>query len=293
MAGGGGGGGSSGAASGFFARLKTNLGGVSSSLTLLPYAGNTVLINGKTVVIPGTGLTRLVTDNLITALGADAGAPGSASTLYYVYISNALSPFSPASIRLSATPPTVVGGVRYLCAAGNALNWRFVGWVYLNATPQFEMSATNALIANYYNRQYYHIFANPNYVDGAGLSIYSVPGSYAPANGGVGSQVKLIANGEDAQSITVTAMMADTGGTSVAAGPGIDGNDPTRVGFLSPSTLTYATAFADDSQVLSEGFHTVDLYAGGDPGNYMVSGTTRFGAASDPRGAMVQVGLWV
>ena len=71
----------------FQARLNTTP-GVSNTLTLLRYAGNKVVVSGQTVVIPGGGLSRLVTDHLIGPTGADSGAAGVASTLYYVVAAN-------------------------------------------------------------------------------------------------------------------------------------------------------------------------------------------------------------
>lgn len=98
----------------FQARLNTALGGQSNTLTLLPYKGNQILVGGRVVTVPSLGLTRLVTDNIISGSGADSGSPGIANSLYYVYVSNNLATFSPSSIRLSSTPPVLVNGVKYL-----------------------------------------------------------------------------------------------------------------------------------------------------------------------------------
>lgn len=186
----------------FQARLFTELGGgVTDILQLLEYQGNKVVVNGMTVVIPGSGvgLQRDVADNLIDAAGADAGAAGSANTLYYVYVSNSRASFSPESIRLSASSPSLKSGVKYLGLSGNAANWRFVGWARLNATPQFESSDQNALIANYYNRRQKYIFNAPGYDDTTEFVTFSQPANatYEPANGGVDNSVTFIGNGED------------------------------------------------------------------------------------------------
>jgi hypothetical protein len=206
----------------FEARLRTNQNGTTNTLELLPYKGNRIEINRRMVRLPGGGFTQGVGSNLITAAGADSGAAGAASTLYYVYVSNALATFSPSSIRLSATAPSVVNGVRYLGAAGNALNWRFVGWVKLNATPNFESSDTSRFIVNYYNRLILSLFNCPGYVDNntqAGYATSSV--TWVGMNGGAASKLNFIANGEDAVSYeAIGAAIATNGQPTLGVGEG-------------------------------------------------------------------------
>lgn len=277
----------------FEARLKTDLNGASSEVTLLPYKGRRVEVNGGVVVVPTAGLTRNVGDNLIAADGTDSGGAAVASTLYYVYVSNALATFRPSSIALSATAPSIVNGVKYLAGAGNGANWRFVGWVRTNATPQFEMTDTNALICNYYNRELYTVFANPAYANDNAQTSYAVDGNWASVNGGVGSRVGFIANGEDSEIIRTNAIHQGTLAADVYSGPGIDGAPPlkaTRSG--GPATLICGCS-ADDSKILSEGYHTADLYGAGDAGAVFIADLLRLGAAADPRGSMVIVSLFV
>lgn len=76
--------------------------------------------------------TDVSSDNAIAADGTDSGSTPSASTLYYIYISNSLASYAAQSIRLSTTAPT--NG--YLGASGNAKNWRFLGACYLDAATQ-------------------------------------------------------------------------------------------------------------------------------------------------------------
>jgi hypothetical protein len=277
----------------FEARLKTDLAGVSNTLTLLPYKGNRVEIRGRLIRLGAGGLTRGIGDNLIDAAGADAGAAGAASTLYYVYVSNTLATFSPASIRLSATAPSVVNGVRYLGAAGNALNWRFVGWVFLNATPNFESSVANALIVNYYNRLLYSIFANPGYVDDNAQTSYAVNGNWAAANGGSGSRVSFVSNGEDSAIIQTHATHFGTAGVDVYSGPGIDGAAPLKAGKATCGAVYLIGMTVDDSKVLSEGYHFADLYGAGDANAFFVADFARLGAAADPRGSLISVDVFV
>jgi hypothetical protein len=249
----------------FQARLDTT-DGVNNLLTLKQYQGNKVVVSGVTVVIPGGGLTVSVAANLIDPAGADFGSPGVASTLYYVYISNARSPFAPSSIRLCATAPTLVNGVKYLGAAGNALNWRFVGWVFLNATPQFESSLTGRLIVNYYNRLLLKLFTCPGYVDDNAATLYLCNNtvwdqiSKGTVTGGVDSRVTYIANGEDAQSFKIAGSADNTVGRPGLIGLGIDTPNTSKVeAILDNPTAGDISIHETYEDVGVEGHHTADL----------------------------------
>ena len=89
-------------------------------------------------------------DNLLAADGTDSGGAATDAVLYYVYASNASASYRASGIGLSATAHT--GG--YLAAAGNGLNWRLIGWVYLidNAgTAEFRDSDTERLVISKWN----------------------------------------------------------------------------------------------------------------------------------------------
>jgi hypothetical protein len=241
----------------FQARLNT-ANGVSNTLTLGQYIGNKVVVSGLTVPIPSAGLTRNIADNLINASGADAGAPPAASTLYYVYISNSRATFSPSSIRLSAQAPTLVNGVKYLGNSGNALNWRFVGWVRPNATPQFESSLKNRLIVNYYNRIVLDLFSCPNYVNDNAATTYVFSGtSYAPINGGVDDTLSFISNGEDSvdvdYSCTNVTSILGVGGRS---GIGVDSTTTAKVAQLHRSSADTETMLSMQ-EILPEGLRSL------------------------------------
>jgi hypothetical protein len=248
--------GSAGAATQFGARLNT-ANGVSNTLTLLPYAGNQILINGFTLTVPGAGLSRLITDHLISAVGADAGSAPVANTLYYVYVSNGQASFSPSTIRLSATAPSLVNGVYYLGNAGNALNWRFVGWVQPNATPQFESSLLNRTIINYYNRLNLPMFSCPNYSNTDTATIYTYSGgAYAPINGGTGDSLTFIANGEDAIESSVQ-ISVDVAGIC-RFGIGVDSNTSCLVAEqIADTGGEFDSVGAVYSDALPSGFHTL------------------------------------
>lgn len=122
----------------FEAKLQRD---TATTISLQAFEGKLVTVNGELVdVLAGFSRTNL--DNLITATGADSGAGPVANTVYYTYVSNSQATFSPLSIRLSSTAPTLVGGVRYLGVAGNALNWRYVSKVKTGAGSTFSVALT-------------------------------------------------------------------------------------------------------------------------------------------------------
>jgi len=247
----------------FQARLNTGLGGQSATLTLLPYKGNQILVGGRTVTVPSAGMTRLVTDHLITATGADSGAAGIASTLYYVYVSNPLATFSPSSIRLSATPPTLVNGVNYLGTSGNALNWRFVGWVQLNGTPQFESSLLNRLIVNYYNRQKLPMYVNPGYVDDNAPTVITMGNAILTAlsvyvGSGV-SRATFISNGEDAVSYAMTMPVSLGNGGVTIFGVGEDSATSAAVGTITSQGPGNANGSVVNATLFGVGTHFLEM----------------------------------
>lgn len=168
-----------------------------------------------------------------------------------------------------------------------------MGWVYLNATPAFEFSPTNALIINYYNRLLLSVFANPGYVDDNAETTYAIPGTatWAAANGGVGSQIKFISNGEDYISFTANASVI-VNGADVWVGSGIDGAAPLNSAKTGNGALNKTGLVANEDDLISEGFHTVDLFFAADVGATAVADFVRNGAAHDPRGSLVLVAIY-
>lgn len=164
--------------------------------------GKHICINGEVVGVPSSGMARLTSDNRIDGAGADAGASTAINTLYYVYASNSFATFSPSSIRLSTVAPTAYRGIKHLGTSGNARNWRFVGWVRTisNAgTPNFVDSETQRFVINYYNRRDLYLMACPGYVNDNADTTYTeaVSTTWKEVNGGTGSRISFIANGED------------------------------------------------------------------------------------------------
>jgi hypothetical protein len=123
-----------------------------TSLQLAGMYGTTgkITINGTNLDCSASFPTVAPTDNLITATGADSGGACGASTSYTIYASNSLATTFPSDVRLSATAHT--GG--YLGAAGNALNWKLVGWCKTTAASQFAFSATQKLVCSKFNPRF-------------------------------------------------------------------------------------------------------------------------------------------
>lgn len=257
----------------FQARLDT-MDSVSNTLTLGQYIGNKVVVSGLTVVIPSSGLMRDIADNLIDASGADAGAPPAASTLYFVYVSNQQASFSPSSIRLSATSPVLLNGVRYLGTSGNAVNWRFVGWVVTNATPQFESTVTSRLIANYYNRLKLKMYVNPGYVDDNAATTYTVnSASWQPLSTYVGSgtsRLSFISNGEDSIIYQATMVLSSANpSNSLLAGVGLDSVSEADQAALSVAGVQNDTIPVQNEIAPVEGSHFLEFLAAFTGGNVL------------------------
>jgi hypothetical protein len=116
-----------------------------STITLARKNGTAVIINGETCVLPVAGDDCAVASNLISATGTDVGSAPAVNTNYYAYRSNSAASYAPNAVRLSATAPTMVNGVSLLGAAGNALDWLYVGFVRVNGSTQFN------LVTSHYN----------------------------------------------------------------------------------------------------------------------------------------------
>jgi len=186
-----------------------------------------------------------------------------ASTLYYVYVSNADATFRPSKLGASATAPSAYRGSRYLATSGNGANWRFVGYVRTDGSTEFVDTAQNRLVVNYYNRRPLDVFANPGYVDDNGYTTYTTTSTtWVAANGGTGSRIAIISNGEDVTLIHGTAtVVADTNSRLISIGLGVDSTTNATAGLFTEDHTTpdyHGTSFLWP-QVYAEGYHTLDL----------------------------------
>lgn len=234
-----------------------------TQFSLQRYKGFQIEVNGESVDPGSGGLPRLVSDNLIAADGTDSGGAMAPSTLYYVYVSNSQASFSASSIRASATAPSLFNGVYYLATAGNGANWRFVGWLRTNATGangNVEDSDTNRFVANYYNRRQSRIYLTPGYVNGAGLTSYTLgPTNWAPIHGGTGDQGSYIANGEDSVDVEVTCSLASQTGVDTQVGFGDNTTTSASVGGLNRGTNDNAASCRYVVQQPAVGVRTLNL----------------------------------
>lgn len=253
-----------------------------------PYVGNDIEVSGYIMPIDAAGIALNVADNLIDATGADAGAAmAAAATTYAVYLSNRTVAFGAATLRASTTMPTLVRGTLLLGTTGDAANWRFLGWVRTNATPQFVDSVTQRFVINYYNRLLLRMFTCPGYVNDTSQTTYNVAAAtHAALNGGTGASLEYIANGEDAVNLfahfqaSLVGAGDFLGGIEVAAA--IAGTDPAVV-----ARLNSASNDADVSAALIEtpaaGYRTATLTGAAlATTTSLCADTVRAGAAADP-----------
>lgn len=183
-----------------------------TTITLIQYKGHYVEVYGELVDPGSSGLSCTPTDYLISSTGTDSGAGMGNSTLYYMYVSNSSASYASLSLRGSKTAPTLTSsGVYYLGTSGNALNWRFVGWVYLSS-GNFYDAYTRRWVVNYYNRLPLLLRATPGYVDDDTTTTYTTTSAtYVEANGGTGNRITFLANGEDCVEYHVSGLNTSSG----------------------------------------------------------------------------------
>lgn len=253
-----------------------------TSLRLDRYSNAQAVSNGEVVEV-NLAMALLTTDNLIDADGDDAGAGGmAASTLFYVYVSNGGATFAPNQMRASATAPTVVEGVYYLGASGNAANWRFLAFVATDAAAELRDDPAARLVVNYYNRRPLSLFACPAYVDDNAQTTYALnTAAFAPINGGTGDSVTWISNGEDAAWLQADAHFSSAGASTAYVGVGFDSTTtPDDVGACRSSGQSTTTGLA---KTLAAGVHVAHLLACTQGTAYsVVADTARFGSSADP-----------
>ncbi len=227
----------------------------STQVSLQRYMGDTVDVNGTSVSLGASGISLATTDNLITSTGADAGSAMTASTLYYVYVSNAgASPF-PGDLRASTTAPSLYNGVKYLGTSGNAANWRFVGWVRTDGSTQFVDSEAKRLVINYYNRRQLSLAVAET------TATWTYAGSaYQQARASAANQVELISNGEDASFAQVVGAGRPNLGASGNLGIGDNSTTVNSAQVNSPdsgSTSASSALLATLCRTLAEGYHAL------------------------------------
>jgi hypothetical protein len=256
-----GGGGAAAALSMFQARMQRDS---ATQISLQRYIGVNVEINGETLVLGAGGLACLNTDNLITAAGADSGGAPAVTTLYYAYVSNLLATYAPGTLRLSATAPSLLNGIKVLATSGNGADWRFVGWVRTisnGGTANFADSLTQRLVVNYYNRLRKDFFICPAYADDNANTTYQiVSATYVDVHSG--NIVGFISNGEDAVEASFIANIDLAAGNSGGIGIGIDSStNPDTASLLvdAQAALMIDVVTVTLHKLPAEGYHTLAM----------------------------------
>lgn len=197
------------------------------------YTGEYVEVNDRLVPIPTTGIALSVASNLIDSDGSDAGAPGSPSTFYCVYLSNDVATDFPQELRLSSTSPTDsnTSGQRYLNTTGNGANWRLVGYVYLDSGGNFVDNEAQRYVVNEANRIPRRLRLTPGYNNNNALTAVAfVSANFGRINAGTGDTVGWCDNGRDI-AVWLSAHFAITLTPAAATywGIGIDSNTAASV----------------------------------------------------------------
>ena len=264
------------------------------------YRGNNIEVNGELVSIGASGLACNTTDNLISATGTDSGGAMAAGASYHIYVSNASATYAASSCRGSSTAPTSFNGARYLGTSGNAANWRYVGAARTIAGPEFVDSITQRLVLSWYHRLHKPIFSSPGYTDNNSNTTYtSASQVWEAVNGGGGSRLSFMANGEDQVEIKIFGVANhDAAGTTFRLALGID----------VVTTATVQSASKEDTEgdeeaqsasynwVPGEGIHTVDLLTstgGAGPSVLRYADDVRQGGTSDGVLTGITGSVWV
>lgn len=106
-----------------------------TTLLLLPYNGNGVIVNGITLQIPAGGVTYTISGLV-------------ASTVYYVYLAGTTA----APVLNLSTTAYVTGTNGVVVKSGDATQ-TLVGMVYTNASTQFVDTALSRTCINWFNRR--------------------------------------------------------------------------------------------------------------------------------------------
>jgi len=183
-----------------------------------------------------------------------------ASTLYYVYLSNANASYSPSSLRASATAPSLYNGIKDLGTSGNAAKWRFAGWARTNGSTQFVDSVSQRFVANYYNRVHKALFTCPGHVNDDSDTSWTFSGtSWQQMNGGSGNLLECVANGEDDVDVRLQLAAYENApnGDEIDGGVGEDSTSvPSTMGQFTQSNATYRFVLtAGRTASLSAGYH--------------------------------------
>lgn len=163
------------------------------TLNIVPYGGLGISVNGEFQLLPPSGLSMSDGNNLITAGGADSGAPPAASQVYFLYMSNSTAAV-PSALVMCATAPAT-GSQQGPELPGGHSEYRFVGWAYWDGT--FHDDNAFRATKSYYNRLSCDMFMGINYINDNAQTTFSPA---AVANWAImkaGNLVQFIHTGDD------------------------------------------------------------------------------------------------
>lgn len=270
----------------FFGRLYVQS---TTTIRLSRYGGKTVRVGANDIEIPSTGLDVTTTQSLINSSGASAGSNPLASTLYYVYLGGPGASYKANSIGLSSTAPTLVDGIYMLGSSSGASNFRFLGWAYTNSSTQFVDSDTNRHLVNYYNRIQKHLITAPGYNNNSADTTWTTTSTtWVKINGGTGSTVSFISNGEDCSSFHAFTSCANSG-TGAYTFIGIGDNSSTTAFCNSSHVGSVGSGiYCGMTTTPAVGYREIHMLArvSATTGTYVLD-RTRGGGSSDPRATIL------
>jgi hypothetical protein len=250
-----------------------------TQISLQRHVGNWIEVDGEAVGLGSAGLLCTTTDGLLSADGGTTSTAPSASTLYYVYVSN-------TELRLCATAPSAHNGFYYLGTTPATRVWRFCGWAYTNASTQFTDSIVARHVVNYYNRLHKRMFTCPGYTDNDAETSHTMNSSnWLAVNGGTGSDVSFISNGEDIVYLAVAMVGKISSNGNFGPGISIDGATDVRVGgdVTASANVIVHVALVYSYDAGSAGRHTASFVARNSAGTLTIyADDERHNSTADP-----------
>ena len=222
-----------------------------------------------------------------------------ASTLSYVYRSNASASYAASSTRASATAPTAYRGAKYLATSGNGAAWRFIGWVRTNASTQFADTDTSKLVTSYVNARPRRLFSCPGYSDNNTLSSYTTTSTtWTAANGGTGSKLDFVSDAIHPVKYAGRCSALGASATTGLLGVGEDSTTAAAIGAFTGATTVagqvYGHASVGRALMMSEGYRFLELLIVNTAATTLTiySDDARRGAAADPPLTYIEATVW-
>lgn len=222
-----------------------------TTLTLSPYNGNNVIVNGVPLQLPSAGVK-------ITNTGL------SASTVYYAYLSGSTA--TPSLVLSTTGHVTGENGIEVM--SGDATK-TLVGLISTNASSQFADSVTQRFCLNWFNRRNLSLISEQVF---APTFSFSVATHLEPS-----TDVSWLSWGDEASLATVSGDVANSvAGATSQMQLYIDGSvGGVQSSFTSTTTSALGSFSSATYQQYSEGTHTAQVW-----GN-ATGGVTTYGFQMD------------